>query len=177
MRSKDTRLSVHAAPAVDRERRGGGRRRLRRAATVVAFLALASWPALAGGNWNEVKISWQSYDKGMAAAKAEKKPVCLIFYTEWCGHCTKYSAVFHDPRVVEQSKRFVMIRVDKDKNKDLSKQYAPDGEYIPRTYFLSAEGKLDPEIQGPNKKYKYFLDENDPASILSGMSKALAKTP
>jgi len=85
----------------------------------------------------------------LAAAKKEKKPICLIFYTEWCPHCANYSAVFHDPKVVDTTKRFVMIRLDKDKEAELSKKYAPDGEYIPRTYFLSSAGVLDADIHAP----------------------------
>jgi protein-disulfide reductase (glutathione) len=77
--------------------------------------------------------------------------------------------------VVEQSKSFVMIRLNKDENKELSKQYAPDGEYIPRTYFLSADGKLDTSIHAPRDKYQYFYDESSPASILAGMESALKK--
>jgi thiol:disulfide interchange protein len=96
----------------------------------VAVCATASF---AGGDWNDSGIAWQPYEKGIAEAKAEKKPICMVFYTEWCPHCTNYSKVFHDPKVVEQSKSFVMIRLDKDQNKELSKQFAPDGEYIPRT--------------------------------------------
>ena len=115
--------------------------RLAAAALLLVTLHLPGRPALAGGDWNDGGVSWQPYDKGLAAAKKEKKPVCLVFYTEWCPHCANYSGVFHDPKVVEKSKQFVMIRLDKDKNAELSKQYAPDGEYIPRTYFLSSEGK------------------------------------
>src|SRR5712691_5519348 len=124
------------------------------AAALLAMLVSAN--ARAAGNWNDDTIAWQPYEKGLAAAKAQKKPVCLVFYTEWCPHCSNYSGVFHDPKVVEQSKRFVMIRLDKDKSAPLSKQYAPDGEYIPRTYFLSPDGKLDPSIHAPRDQYKYF---------------------
>src|SRR5437870_8549147 len=102
--------------------------------------------ARAGGDWNDQGVKWVPYTDGLAAAKKEKKPVCLVFFTEWCPHCANYSGVFHDPKVIEKSKKFVMIRLDKDKNDALSKQYAPDGEYIPRTYFLSSDGKLDPDI-------------------------------
>ena len=62
--------------------------------------------------------------------------------------------MFHDAKVVEKSKQFVMIRLDRDKNGEVSKKYAPDGEYIPRTYFLTADGVLDPEIHAPRPQYK-----------------------
>jgi thiol:disulfide interchange protein len=144
-------------------------------ALVVAGLLLGTRPALAGGDWNDTGIKWRPYEEGLAAAKKEKKPVCLVFYTEWCPHCTNYSKVFHDSKVVEKAKRFVMIRLDKDKQKELSAKYAPDGEYIPRTYFLAPDGKLDPDIHAPRDKYLYFYDEKDPASVLGGMDAALKK--
>ena len=151
---------------------------MRLRATTAGLLAtglLAAATAMAGGNWNDAQIGWQEYDKGLAAAKKAKKPVCLVFYTEWCPHCTNYSGVFHDPKVVERSKQFVMIRVDKDRNAELSKKYAPDGEYIPRTYFLSPAGEIDPAIHAPREKFKYFYEENNPTSVLAGMDEALKK--
>src|SRR5437867_7489896 len=107
-----------------------------------AFL-LAGRMARAGGNWNNQGVKWVAYSDGLAAAKKEKRPVCLVFYTEWCPHCQNYSGVFHDDKVVERAKKFVMIRLDRDKDTDVSKKYAPDGEYIPRTDFLKPDGSLD----------------------------------
>ena len=132
-------------------------------------------PVLAGGDWNDEGIAWKSHEAGLAEAKQAKKPVCLIFFTEWCPHCKKYSEVFHDPQVVAKAKEFVMIRVDKDKNTELSKQHAADGEYIPRTYFLTSEGVFDPTIKVPREKYQYFYDTQKPAGVLAGMSAALKK--
>ena len=143
--------------------------------TLAATATFTPTPASAGGDWNDANIKWQSYDDGIAAAKKDKKPILLVFYTEWCPHCTNYSKVFHDPKVVEQSKKFVMIRLDKDKSAELSKKFAPDGEYIPRTYFLTSAGTLDADITAARPKYKYFYNEQDPASILSGMEAALKK--
>ena len=145
---------------------------LRRALAVVLFTAVA---AVAGGDWNDGGVAWKPFDDGLAQAKKDGKPVCLIVFTEWCPHCTNYSGVFHDPKVVEKSKQLVMVRLDKDKNGEISKQYAPDGEYIPRTLFLDPSGKLDESIHAPRDKYKYFYDEKDPASVLAGMDAALAK--
>jgi thiol-disulfide isomerase/thioredoxin len=126
-------------------------------------------------NWNDANITWMSYDDGLAAARKSHKPICLIFFTTWCPHCKNYSGVFSDPEVVKKAQSFVMIRVDKDKNAELSKKYAPDGEYIPRTYFLSADGTLDASLSETRDQYKYFYNEKDPASILAGMDRALKK--
>lgn len=139
-----------------------------------AFLITAHL-AHAGGDWNDAKVHWQPFEAGLAAAKKDQKPILLVFFTEWCPHCTNYSRVFHDDKVVERSEKFVMIRLDKDKNAELSKKYAPDGEYIPRTYFLSSDGTLDPALTAPRDQYKYFYDERDPAQLLAGMDAALKK--
>jgi thiol-disulfide isomerase/thioredoxin len=146
-------------------------------ALLALCLAIAAAPgaALAGGDWNDSGIAWKSYEEGLAEAKKANKPVCLIFYTDWCPHCTNYSKVFHDAKVVEQSKKFVMIRLNKDQNKEISNKYAPDGQYIPRTMFLSAEGALDDSIHAPRDQYKYFYSESDPKSVLGGMDEALKK--
>jgi thiol-disulfide isomerase/thioredoxin len=144
-------------------------------ALAAALVLFAAASARAGGDWNDAQIAWQPYEAGLAAAKKDKKPVMLVIYTDWCPHCTNYSKVFHDPKVVEKSKQFVMIRLEGDKNKDVAKQYAVDGAYIPRTYFLSPAGTLDPAIHAPRQQYKYFYDEKNPASILGGMDEALKK--
>lgn len=126
-------------------------------------------------DWNDTQVQWMGYDDGLAAAKAEKKPVCLVFFTTWCPHCKNFSHIFSDPRVVEQAKTFVMIRLDKDKNAEISKRYAMDGEYIPRTFFLKADGTLDESIHAPRDKFKYFYDEQRADSLLASMTQASAK--
>ena len=148
---------------------------LRLAGFVAVAILLQAQFALAGGNWNDEQIDWQPYEGGLAQAKQADKPVCLVFFTEWCPHCAKYSKVFHDPGVVNQAKDFVMIRVDKDKHPQLSKQHAPDGEYIPRTFFLSSAGAFDPTVHAPREKYKYFYDYQTSAAVLGGMQTALKK--
>ena len=144
-------------------------------ALIAAVAVVAPTRVLAGGDWNDANIAWKSYEDGLAEAKKSKKPVLLVFYTEWCPHCTNYSKIFHNEKVVAQSKQFVMVRVDNDKNKDLGKKFAPDGGYIPRTFFLSSDGTLDPEIHEQREQYKYFYSESSPDGILGGMDRALAK--
>jgi thiol-disulfide isomerase/thioredoxin len=143
--------------------------------TALLLLLAVAPAARAGGDWNDANVAWKSYDDGVALAKKEKKPICLVFYTEWCPHCANYSGVFHDPKVVDTSKKFVMVRLDKDKNADLSKKYAPDGEYIPRTYFLQPDGTLVADIKTSRPKYVYFYDEKNPSDVLGAMEVALQK--
>jgi len=141
-----------------------------------AFALTVFAPAVhAGGDWNDSEVKWRTYDDGLAEAKKTKKPIVLIFYTEWCPHCANYSKLFHDPKVVAKTKEFVMIRLDADKNKDLGKTYSLDGGYIPRTFFLTSAGTIDPDLHAPRDQYKYFYDEKDPASILAGMDAAQKK--
>ncbi len=151
---------------------------MRKSIVLIVVLGMGVWfsqPAFAGGDWNDAGIKWQPYEQGLAIAKAENKPVCLIFYTEWCPHCVNYSKIFHNADVVQKAKQFVMIRIDKDKNPDVSKKYAPDGQYIPRTYFLSPAGTLDQSIHEARDRYQYFYSENKPESLLAGMNQALQK--
>jgi thiol:disulfide interchange protein len=152
-----------------------GRRMLGVTALLVTALAISAQPVTAGGDWNDAQIKWQPYEAGLAAAKKDKKPAVLIFYTEWCPHCTNYAKLFHDPKVVEKAKQFVMIRLDKDKNPEPSKKVSPDGEYIPRTYFVAPDGTVDQSITAPRPEYKYFYDERDPAQLLAAMDTALKK--
>ena len=134
---------------------------------------LASIAAASGESWNAGQIDWQPYEGGLAKAKAEKKPVCLVLFTNWCPHCRNYSRIFDDAKVVERSKGFVMIRLDADDRQDVATKFQPDGGYVPRTFFLSPEGVLAADIHAPRPKYRYFFDERNPASILAGMEQAL----
>lgn len=131
--------------------------------------------AAAAETWNAEQIEWQPYEAGLARAKAENKPICLVFYTSWCSHCKNYSRVFDDPRIVARAKDFVMIKLDADQASDVAKQFAKDGSYIPRTFFLAADGTPDFDIHTPRDKYAYFYNEKDPTSLLGGMDEAARK--
>ncbi len=144
-------------------------------ALVTVLLLILPGAALAGGDWNDTQIAWQAFDEGLAQAKKSGKPVCVVFYTDWCPHCTTFSGVFGDPDVVSKSKEFVMVRLNKDENRELSARFAEDGQYIPRTFFLASDGTLDASIHAQREKFKYFYHETDPTSLLRGMDRALKK--
>jgi thiol-disulfide isomerase/thioredoxin len=138
---------------------------------VPAAAPFASAPA----DWNTGEIAWANYAPGLAAGKAEGKPIVLVFYTDWCPHCHEYSRLFHDPEIVRLSRRFVMIRVERDGNRDISAVYDIDGEYIPRTFFLTPTGAVLTDLGSDNDAFRYFLDERDPAELLALMQRALER--
>jgi thiol:disulfide interchange protein len=138
-------------------------------------------PAAAAGknadSWNPTEIAWRGYDEGLAEAKAQRRPILLVFFTSWCPHCANYSKVFGDPRVVEAAKQFVMIRLDGDKNGEVSARFAPDGEYVPRTFFVDPDGKLLADVHENRPRFRYFYEESRPNGLLAGMQAALAAAP
>ena len=125
-------------------------------------------------DWNDGAIGWVAYGEGIARGKVERQPIVLVFYTDWCPHCHNYSRVFHDPEVVRLARGFVMIRVERDANRELSEMYDLDGEYIPRTFFLTSAGEVRTELHGSSPEFRYFLDEHDPRELITIMRRAMA---
>lgn len=145
----------------------------RAVALVVAGGVLATVVSAAPLDWNDREIRWMSLDEGLREASRSARPLCLVVYTQTCPHCRNYSEVFHDPRVVEKTKKFVMVKLDQGADDSQSRRYAPDGEYIPRTIFLSPEGEPQPQIHAARNRYVHFYDEHNPSSVLTAMNKAL----
>jgi hypothetical protein len=135
----------------------------------------AAAPKTQKEDWNDTGIAWLSYEAGISKAKSDNKPVCLVFFTNWCPHCRNYSKIFSDPRVVARAKEFIMIRLNADDVPEISNAHSPDGTYVPRTFFLSPDAKILAGVQAPRPQYVHFYDENNPESLLAGMEAALKK--
>lgn len=133
--------------------------------------ALAEAPA----DWNPDGVAWAPYEAGLSAGKAQQRPILLVLYTDWCPHCHDYSRLFHDPEVVRLARQFVMIRVERDEHRDISAVYDIDGEYIPRTFFLTPTGAVLTDLTSGNDEFRYFLDEHDPAELIGLMQRALER--
>jgi thiol:disulfide interchange protein len=78
---------------------------------LAAGLTLALAPATVAA---PKQIQWKdNLEKGLAQAKKENKPALIDFYADWCGWCERLDKdTYTDPKVIELSKRFVMIKVN-----------------------------------------------------------------
>lgn len=127
----------------------------------------------AAADWNPGGIAWRDLSAGLAEAGRTNKPVMMVVHAEWCSHCRNYSRVFHDPALVSLSERFVMVLADSDHVPAANQRYAVDGRYVPRTYFLDAQGEHRGEIDAGRARYRYFYDENAAGPTIASMERAL----
>lgn len=67
------------------------------------------------------KISWISYDEGLALAKEENKHLFIDFTAKWCGWCKKMDReVFVNNEVISiLNDNFISVKVDGDSEKIL----------------------------------------------------------
>ena len=56
------------------------------------------------------QIAWRSFQDGMKEVESTNKPAVVIIYKSWCGACRGLGRrVATDEKIIEFSKRFVMI--------------------------------------------------------------------
>ncbi len=87
------------------------------------------------------KIAWEdSFEGAMQRARAEKKPIMVSFYTDWCGWCKELDRqVFPDQSVVSESKNWVSIKINAEKRPDVAGAYGVTG--YPTIIFAQSSGK------------------------------------
>jgi protein-disulfide reductase (glutathione) len=61
-------------------------------------------------------------------------------------------------KLIEASKKYIMVAVDGEENTDLAPEFTKEGGYIPRVMFLDSKATLQPEVINPagHAQYKYF---------------------
>lgn len=95
----------------------------------------------------------KNYEEGMKVARAEKKPVIIDFYADWCLPCKQIEAdIFKNAEFISASERFVKIKLDctdpaGEGATVKNKKYA--SPYMPYIIFYDGEGKKsDIEVRG-----------------------------
>lgn len=111
----------------------------------------------------EAKLDWlASYDKAMAAAKTNKKPVLLKFSAEWCGPCKEMKQGMGEDRFAATWKKVNLVEVDVDaaENEKLVEKYHPEGG-IPFVLILRPDGTRIADqmgFEGPSQFAKFVDD-------------------
>jgi len=111
-----------------------------------ASLLLVAGAAFAIPRGETAGVQWSKYDvNAISAASAQKRPVVIDFYADWCLPCKELDAkTFSDPAVIAEMNRFVRIKADltltnDEKTQALTKQYAILG--VPTIVFIDSSGR------------------------------------
>jgi len=101
-------------------------------------------------------LAWfDSYDAAMEEARRREMPVMIDFYADWCAYCKKLdSDVFSDSRVRREAERFVAVKVDADRRKDLVSAHKVLG--LPTVVFLDSEGAEAARLESYVKADKFL---------------------
>ena len=106
------------------------------------------------------EITWHTFDKGLARAKAEKKVLVVDFYTDWCHWCKVMDKeTYKNSDVIDYAKKnVVMAKIDAETmeqfnykgssytGRQLTQMFGVNG--FPATVFFTKEGDLITPISG-----------------------------
>ena len=109
----------------------------------------------------------KKYEETLALAKAENKPIVLMFYATWCPHCnTMKKETFTDQAVINfYTKNFVCMAVDSESEsgKNLKNKFKDRFKVVslPTFAFLDTNEKLLYCTSGEFKKDKFIAEGKD----------------
>lgn len=93
------------------------------------------------GTIREAGIEYvEGYDSALARAATERKPLLILFRASWCRWCGDMTGrVLSEERVVRQSRRFVCVAVDADRDRDICRRHDIRG--FPTILLLGDDGR------------------------------------
>ncbi|MEM1417123.1 MAG: thioredoxin family protein [Myxococcota bacterium] len=125
-------------------------------------------------DWNDDQVRWYGHREGLAHAAANGLDVLYVEYATWCPHCVRASAFFHDPRIVELAKKFVLVRADTDALGRGNERYLLDGRYVPRFVFLDPQGRPRAALTTGQQEFRYFYSAEEKDVLVANMRRLVA---
>lgn len=115
-----------------------------RARTALASAFLLAATGLAAASSPPTKIRWErSFSAALKKAKAERKPVMIDFWAEWCGWCHELDkTTYADKAVVRGAQDMIAVKVDTEGSRAEAKIAADHRvETLPTIAFVSPHGR------------------------------------
>lgn len=115
------------------------------------------------------KIRWfTSLEAAQKESKRTGKPIFADFYAEWCPPCKMLEAqTYPDPKVIAESQKWVMLKIDTEKHNDLAIKYGISS--LPTLAVLRSDGQPITGVGG-------FLDAGQFVEFLrDGEKKAVVR--
>jgi thiol:disulfide interchange protein DsbD len=101
----------------------------------------------------KASFSTDEFEKVLAAARSEGKPVMIDFYADWCAACKELDReTYPAMEVITESGRFLNIKIDATNSEDaldmLMDRFGVQG--LPTVAFVSSKGEIlkDPRVTG-----------------------------
>jgi len=129
------------------------------------------------------QFNWKRPIEGFKIAKAENKPIIMLFHQDWCGSCQRLKPLIAASKEMEEYKdKFVFVITDEDEYVK-GEKYKADGEYYPKILFLDSNADLlDEHNEGtPHKHVVHYYGGGaevvkSMVRVLEGKAKTATKT-
>lgn len=97
---------------------------------------------------SSTRIAWRtSFAAAQAEAKRTNKPLLVDFTAAWCTNCKVLDArTYTDANVIRESKKFVAVKVDTDKDTATASKYRVSS--LPVVAVLKADGTMSSAFLG-----------------------------
>ena len=108
-------------------------------------------------------VAWlDSYEKAVALAKEQGKPLMVDVMADWCSICKRMDAeVYTRADVAASAAKFVAVKVDGDKLPELKKKFDVSG--YPTLVLLTPDGKEVGRVRG-GVPYQLLISALDDAA-------------
>ena len=90
------------------------------------------------------------------AVIAKGKPGVVFVTQSWCGACDFLKSNLNESSLKDRMNEFVVVAIEGDDGVNFQKGDNKD-EYVPRVYFLNADGTFYDKGSAPNPDYEFFF--------------------